>query len=57
MKNAGVHRGTPALVIDVANRPQASLRTLAQLMDAPYLALPRADAHRLSSVLGEALES
>lgn len=49
--------GTPALVIDVANRPQPSLRTLAQLMDAPYLALPRADAHRLSSVLGEALES
>jgi magnesium chelatase subunit D len=49
--------GTPALVIDVANRPQPSLRTLAQLMDAPYLALPRADARRLSSVLGEALES
>ena len=49
--------GTPALVIDVANRPQPSLRTLAQIMDAPYLALPRADARRLSSVLGEALES
>lgn len=48
---------TPALVIDVANRPQPALRTLAQIMDAPYLALPRADARRLSSVLGEALES
>lgn len=48
---------TPALVIDVANRPQPSLRTLAQIMDAPYLALPRADARRLSTVLGEALES
>jgi len=48
---------TPALVIDVANRPQAALRTLAQIMDAPYIALPRADARRLSTVLGEALES
>ncbi|MCZ8335685.1 MAG: magnesium chelatase subunit D [Rhodobacteraceae bacterium] len=48
---------TPALVIDVANRPQPSLRTLAQIMDAPYVALPRADAHRLSAVLGEALET
>lgn len=48
---------TPALVIDVANRPQPALKTLAQIMDAPYLALPRADARRLSSVLGEALES
>lgn len=48
---------TPALVIDVANRPQPSLRTLAQIMDAPYLALPRADARRLSTVLGEALEN
>jgi len=49
--------GTPALVIDVANRPQPSLKTLAQIMDAPYLALPRADARRLSAALGEALES
>lgn len=48
---------TPALVIDVANRPQPALRTLAQIMDAPYLALPRADARRLSAALGEALES
>ncbi len=48
--------GTPTLVIDVANRPQASLRTLAQIMDAPYLALPRADARRLSSALGAALD-
>jgi magnesium chelatase subunit D len=47
---------TPTLVIDVANRPQPALKTLAQIMDAPYLALPRADARRLSSVLGEALD-
>jgi magnesium chelatase subunit D len=49
--------GTPALVIDVANRPQPGLRALALMMDAPYLALPRADAHRLSAALGAALES
>lgn len=48
--------GTPAMVIDVANRPQAGLRLLAQTMDAPYLALPRADAHRLSAALGAALD-
>lgn len=48
--------GTPALVIDVANRPQPALRGLAALMDAPYIALPRADAHRLSAALGAALD-
>ncbi|NBE05911.1 VWA domain-containing protein, partial [Paragemmobacter ruber] len=48
--------GTPALVIDVANRPQPALRDLALMMDAPYLALPRADAHRLSAALGQALD-
>jgi magnesium chelatase subunit D len=48
--------GTPALVIDVANRPQPALRDLALMMDAPYLALPRADAHRLSAALGRALD-
>ena len=48
--------GTPALVIDVANRPQPALRALALVMDAPYIALPRADAYRLSAALGAALE-
>ena len=47
--------GMPALVIDTANRPQAGLRQLASLLDAPYLALPRADAQRLSDVLQAAL--
>ena len=46
---------TPALVIDTANRPQPGLQALARQMDAPYLALPRADAHRLSAVLDAAL--
>ena len=47
--------GTPALVIDVANRPQPALQVLARTMDAPYLALPRADAYRLSTALAGAL--
>ena len=47
--------GMPALVIDTANRPQAGLRQLAAVLDAPYLALPRADAQRLSGVLQAAL--
>ena len=49
-------RGTPAVVIDTGNRPTASLRVLAGLLDAPYIPLPRADAQRLSAVLSAALE-
>ncbi len=49
--------GLPALVIDIANRPQTALRRMALTLDAPYLALPRADAHRLSAVLQAALEA
>lgn len=49
--------GLPALVIDTATRPQPGLRQIAACMDAPYLALPRADAQRLSAVLGAALEA
>ncbi|MDO9640464.1 MAG: magnesium chelatase subunit D [Pseudotabrizicola sp.] len=47
--------GLPAIVIDTANRPQPGLAAMARLMDAPYLALPRADARRLSGVLAAAL--
>lgn len=47
--------GFPAVVIDTANRPQASLAQMARAMHAPYLALPRADARRLSGVLSAAL--
>ncbi len=54
---AGVIRasGLPTLVIDTAARPQPALAALARSMNAPYLALPRADAHRLSAVLSGAL--
>ena len=47
---------TPALVIDVANRPQRDLQGLAETMDATYLPLPRADAERLSTAVSAALE-
>ncbi|WP_444665913.1 magnesium chelatase subunit D [Cereibacter changlensis] len=47
--------GLPALVIDTANRPQPGLAALARALDAPYLALPRADAYKLSTALGQAL--
>jgi magnesium chelatase subunit D len=44
------------LVIDMAPRPQRPLRALAELLDAPYIPLPRADAKRLSSAVSAALE-
>ena len=47
--------GTPSVVIDTATRPQEALRVLAGLMAGPYLALPRADARRLSQALESAL--
>ncbi len=43
--------GIPALVIDIATRPQPSLAGLARGMGATYLPLPRADAQRLTKVL------
>jgi magnesium chelatase subunit D len=45
----------PALVIDMGNRPEPALRVLAVAMGAPYLALPRADAGRLSGAVAAAL--
>ena len=47
--------GLPGLVIDIAMRPQPALRQIATLLDATYLALPRADARRLSAALQQAL--
>lgn len=49
--------GVEALVIDTGNRPEPALRTLAQTLDAPYLPLPRADAHRLSEAVTTALDT
>lgn len=47
--------GIPALVIDMGLRPERALATLAQVLDAPYLPLPRADARRLSAAVSTAL--
>ncbi len=45
----------PALVLDIANRPQPALSRIAKALGAHYLPLPRADAYRLSAVLQSAL--
>lgn len=48
-------QGFPGLIIDMGPRPEAGLRALAGVMDAPYLALPRANAARLSGAIGAVL--
>ena len=47
---------TPALVIDMGARPTKPLEALARTMHAPYIALPRADAQRLSSAVSAAID-
>ncbi|MGY6409417.1 MAG: magnesium chelatase subunit D [Alkalilacustris sp.] len=49
-------QGVPAIVIDMGARPEAALRRLAAEMAGPYLALPRADAGRLSAAVAASLE-
>ncbi len=44
-----------AIVIDTGNRPSDALRQLAQTLAAPYLAMPRADATRLSTAVSAAV--
>lgn len=48
--------GHEILVIDTSNRPQPTLRDLAQHLDARYLPLPRANAERLSAAVQTALD-
>jgi magnesium chelatase subunit D len=50
-------QNTPAIVIDTGKRPAEVLRDLAQVLDAPYIPLPRADARKLSAVVGAALDA
>lgn len=45
-----------ALVIDMSARPQEPLRALATLLRASYIALPRADAERLTGAVTAALD-
>jgi magnesium chelatase subunit D len=49
--------GLPALVLDIAKRPQPGLQALAKGLSAPYLPLPYADAYRVSAVLQAAMAS
>lgn len=44
------------IVIDTGNRPSAALSDLAKAMSAPYIALPRADARKLSDAVTNTLE-
>ena len=43
--------GIEALIIDTGSRPEPALRQLADILAAPYLALPRADSVRLSQAV------
>lgn len=49
-------QGIGALVIDMSNRPQPSLKALGAALNAPYIALPRADAHKLTGAVTAALD-
>ena len=46
-----------SLVIDMSNRPQEPLRALSARLNAPYIALPRANAERLTGAVSAALEA
>jgi len=46
--------GLPAMLIDTATRPGPTAAQVAAAMGARYLALPRADARRLSAAIGAA---
>lgn len=48
--------GVPAVVLDLGTRPQPQLATLANTMAGRYLALPRADAARMSDALTKVMD-
>ncbi|MCO8143853.1 magnesium chelatase subunit D [Rhodovulum tesquicola] len=50
-------QGFPSMVIDMGQRPERSLKALADTLGAPYIPLPRADANRLSSAVSAALDA
>ena len=50
-------RGTETLVIDTGSRPSRQLESLAPILNGTYIALPRADARRLSAAVAEALDT
>lgn len=48
-------QGTETLLIDMSNRPQSALQELGRTLDGAYVALPRADAHRVTQAVTSAL--
>jgi magnesium chelatase subunit D len=58
MASAGALRvaGFRALMIDVSSQPQDAARQVADAMGARYLALPRADSHRISQFVSQAMK-
>ena len=48
--------GVDGIVIDTGNRPEPGLKTLSQTLGGTYLALPRADAKRLSVAMSAVLD-
>ncbi|MGC9418932.1 MAG: magnesium chelatase subunit D [Rhodovulum sp.] len=50
-------QGFPSMVIDMGQRPERSLKALADTLGAPYIPLPRADADRLSSAVSAVLDA
>ena len=55
MAQAALVQGIDALVIDAGKRPERSLRTLAEAMDATYVPLPRANAAKVQAAVSGAL--
>lgn len=49
-----VSHGVASLVIDTGNRPERKLKDLADALRAPYVAMPRADAQKLSRAISAA---
>ncbi|MEI4262512.1 magnesium chelatase subunit D [Roseovarius sp. D0-M9] len=48
--------GTEALVVDMGNRPEPALKSLAATMNAHYFVLPRADARRISDAVASVMD-
>lgn len=49
-------RGVDTLILDTGRRPEPSLKTMAQILNGHYMALPRADAHTVSQTVSVALD-
>ncbi len=50
-------QGLSGVLVDTSNRPTDTARTVAAALGARYLALPRADAHGISTAVATALEA